>query len=149
MNYAFDTRCIHGEGHKTPDGNNAICYPIYQTASFSHLTPGHNLNGFDYTRESNPTRSYLEETVSSLEHAVDTVAFSSGMAAKLKIAVTMARDAKVYMLDEPFNGLDGENVGRCAEEILRATEGKTLLVITHYESEAELLCCQKKKPYSQ
>ncbi len=81
MEYAIDTRCIHGEGHRHPDDNCAISYPIYQTASFSHLTPGHNPNGFDYSRESNPTRAYLEETVSSLEHACDTIAFASGMAA--------------------------------------------------------------------
>ena len=81
MSYSIDTRCIHGEGHRNPDGNYAISYPIYQTASFSHLTPGHNPNGFDYSRESNPTRAYLEETVSSLENAYDTIAFASGMAA--------------------------------------------------------------------
>ena len=81
MEYAIDTRCIHGEGHRNPDPNCAISYPIYQTASFSHLTPGHNPNGFDYSRESNPTRAYLEETISSLENAYDTVAFASGMAA--------------------------------------------------------------------
>lgn len=81
MEYAADTRCIHGGTHKYRDGNNALSYPIYQTASFSHLTPGHNPNGFDYSRESNPTRFYLEETMSSLEYADDTVAFASGMAA--------------------------------------------------------------------
>lgn len=81
MEYAIDTRCIHGEGHRNPDGNCAVSYPIYQTASFSHLTPGKNPNGFDYSRESNPTRAYLEETVSSLENAYDTIAFASGMAA--------------------------------------------------------------------
>ncbi|MBR3335334.1 MAG: PLP-dependent transferase [Clostridia bacterium] len=81
MEYAIDTRCIHGEGHRYPDENCAISYPIYQTASFSHLTPGKNPNGFDYSRESNPTRAYLEETVSSLENAYDTIAFASGMAA--------------------------------------------------------------------
>ena len=81
MEYAIDTRCIHGEGHRHPDENCAISYPIYQTASFSHLTPGKNPNGFDYSRESNPTRAYLEETISSLENAYDTIAFASGMAA--------------------------------------------------------------------
>ena len=35
-----------------------------------------------------------------------TKALSSGMMAKLKIAVTMARSAKVYLLDEPLNGID-------------------------------------------
>lgn len=81
MNYSIDTLCIHGDEHKTKDSNYAISYPIYQSASFSHITPGHNPTGFDYTRESNPTRAHLEETVSALEHAYDTVAFSSGMAA--------------------------------------------------------------------
>lgn len=81
MSYEIDTVCIHGDGHRTEDKNCAISYPIYQTASFSHLTPGHNPSGFDYSRESNPTRAYLEETVSALEGACDTIAFSSGMAA--------------------------------------------------------------------
>ena len=31
---------------------------------------------------------------------------SSGMAAKLKIAATLARAAKLYLLDEPLNGID-------------------------------------------
>lgn len=81
MSYSLDTRCIHGETHRNEDANRSISYPIYQTASFSHVKPGHNDSGFDYSRESNPTRAYLEETLSSLESAVDTVAFSSGMAA--------------------------------------------------------------------
>ena len=79
--YSIKTRCIHGEGHTLSDANCAVSFPIYQTACFSHLTPGHNPSGFDYSRESNPTRKFLEETVSSLEGAYDTVAFASGMAA--------------------------------------------------------------------
>lgn len=79
--YSIDTRCIHGEAHSLSDANCSVSFPIYQTACFSHLTPGHNPTGFDYSRESNPTRKYLEETVSSLEGAADCVAFASGMAA--------------------------------------------------------------------
>lgn len=81
MNHAIETRCIHGGPHRFQDGARAISFPIYQTASFSHVEPGHNGSGFDYTRESNPTRNQLEETISSLEGAVDTLAFTSGMAA--------------------------------------------------------------------
>ncbi len=82
MEYSLETKCIHGEAHRHRDALCAISYPIYQTASFSHLTPGHNLSGFDYTRESNPTRSYLEETITSIEAgAVDSLAFATGMAA--------------------------------------------------------------------
>jgi cystathionine gamma-synthase len=57
-----------------------VSFPIYQTATFGHIGLGHS-SGFDYTREKNPTRQHLEQTVSALEGAADTVAFSSGMAA--------------------------------------------------------------------
>lgn len=78
----FETRCIHGDpAASLRDENRSISFPIYQTASFSHIKTGHNESGFDYTRESNPTRKRLEEVVSSLENAAGTTAFSSGMAA--------------------------------------------------------------------
>ena len=41
-----------------------------------------------------------------LTEDMKTKSLSSGMMAKLKIAVTLARDAKVIMLDEPLNGID-------------------------------------------
>lgn len=82
MSEQFETRCIHGDPTASlQDGNRAISFPIYQTASFSHMKTGHNESGFDYTRESNPTRQRLEEVVASLEGAAGAVAFSSGMAA--------------------------------------------------------------------
>lgn len=82
MNEQFETRCIHGDiASSLQDKNHSISFPIYQTASFSHIKTGHNESGFDYSRESNPTRQKLEEIVSSLEGAVGTTAFSSGMAA--------------------------------------------------------------------
>jgi cystathionine gamma-synthase len=81
MNH-FETRCIHGDpAASLQDEQRAISFPIYQTASFRHVHTGHNESGFDYTRESNPTRQRLEEIVSSLEGAAGTSAFTSGMAA--------------------------------------------------------------------
>lgn len=81
MDYKIETRCIHGKGQDSkshPFG--AVSVPIYQTATFSHPGVGAS-TGFDYSRESNPTRSELENRISSLEGAADTVACSSGMAA--------------------------------------------------------------------
>lgn len=81
MSYKIETRCIHGENEITaghPFG--AVSVPIYQTATFSHPGIGKS-TGFDYSRESNPTRKKLETIMSSLEGAVDTVACSTGMAA--------------------------------------------------------------------
>ena len=81
MSNNMETRCVHGGNHGFKENSNALTMPIYQTAAFSHTDLGHNASGFDYTRLSNPTRTHLEETVSSLENAADTIAFSSGMAA--------------------------------------------------------------------
>jgi cystathionine gamma-synthase len=76
-----ETKCIHGNSDFSySDATHAVSFPIYQTATFGHLGLGQS-SGFDYTREKNPTRQRLEETVSALEGAADTVAFSSGMAA--------------------------------------------------------------------
>ena len=81
MSHQMETQCVHGGSHKYHEDSRAISFPIYQTASFSHTELGHNGSGFDYTRESNPTREHLEETIASLEGAADAVAFTSGMAA--------------------------------------------------------------------
>lgn len=81
MAYQIQTRCIHGDNEterEHPYG--AVSTPIYQTATFSHPGIGAS-TGYDYSRESNPTRAELETVLSSLEGAADTVACSSGMAA--------------------------------------------------------------------
>jgi len=65
---------------------------------------------------------------------------SSGMMAKLKIAVTMARDARVYMLDEPFNGIDllaRDEIRACILE--HAAEDKLLLLSSHLVEEMEAI----------
>lgn len=63
---------------------------------------------------------------------------SSGNAAKLKIAVTLARKAELYMLDEPLNGIDIIARDRIITTILEAaTEDTTLLVSSHLVDELE------------
>ena len=69
--YKFETRCIHGngglvEGH--PYG--AVSVPIFQTATFAHPGIGRS-TGYDYTRESNPTRHELESVMSTLPAQVE------------------------------------------------------------------------------
>ena len=58
----------------------ALSFPIYQSATFAHKGLGES-TGYDYTRMQNPTREQLEYVVSELEHGIDALAFSSGMAA--------------------------------------------------------------------
>ncbi len=63
---------------------------------------------------------------------------SSGMMAKLKIAVTMARKAKVYLLDEPLNGIDLLARDQIMTSILEAMDKDvTLVVSSHLVDELE------------
>lgn len=65
---------------------------------------------------------------------------SSGMSAKMKIALTLARDARVYMLDEPFNGIDLLARDEIRSAILEAAvPGKMLLLSSHLVEEMEAI----------
>jgi len=75
-----------------------------------------------------------------LTEEMKTKALSSGMMAKLKIAVTMARDAQVYMLDEPFNGIVLLARDEIRASILQyATEDKLMLLSSHLVEEMEAI----------
>lgn len=74
----FATKCIHAAGEA--DATGAVSPAIYMTSTFSHPGLGES-TGFNYSRESNPTRARLEKLVTALEEGVDAVAFTSGMAA--------------------------------------------------------------------
>ena len=76
----FETKCVHGSFDPAySDAVRSVSFPIYQSATFGHVEIGHTQ--FNYTRQDNPTRLRLEETVAALEGAIDSVAFGSGMAA--------------------------------------------------------------------
>ena len=75
-----------------------------------------------------------------LTETMKTKSLSSGMMAKLKIAVTLARDARVYMLDEPFNGIDllsRDEIRRCILD--RAVPEKLILLSSHLVEEMETI----------
>lgn len=76
---SFETKC-QGMDLSILDQYHAISFPIYQTATFSRSRLGEE-SDFDYTRQSNPTRSQLESVMALLENAEHAIAFSSGMAA--------------------------------------------------------------------
>ena len=57
---------------------------------------------------------------------------SSGMMAKLKIAVTMARKAKIYLLDEPLNGIDLLARDEIMKTILESIEPDVTMVISSH-----------------
>ncbi len=66
---------------------------------------------------------------------------SSGMTAKMKVAVTLARNAKVTLLDEPFNGIDLLARDDIRAAILQAADRDRILVLSsHLVEEMEAIC---------
>ena len=81
MNNELETRCIHLDEEVSFEKTGSISFPIYQTATFSHVGLGKS-TGYDYSRAQNPTRERVEKVVASLEYGNGAVAFTSGMAAE-------------------------------------------------------------------
>ena len=103
MNYNIATKCIHGDNETNKDVFGSVNVPIYQTATFAHPGIGES-TGHNYTRESNPTRDTLENIVSSLEGAIDTVACSTGMAAIRLCMELFSRGDHIICTEDLYGG---------------------------------------------
>lgn len=67
--------------------------------------------------------------------------YSKGMRQRLGVARALLHDPKILILDEPTMGLDPTTSRTIRNLITRfGEEGRTILLCTHYMSEAELLC---------
>lgn len=114
MCYKIDTQCIHGsDAQEKKHSYGAVAVPIYQTATFSHPGIGQS-TGYDYSRESNPTRAELEKTLAALEGAYDAVACSTGMAA-LSLCLELFDNGAHFICSEDLYGGSVrlfDNVGR-------------------------------------
>ena len=65
-------------------------------------------------------------------------ALSSGMSAKVRLALTLSRDAELMMFDEPLNGVDILTRAQVVSEIVRRRdEGRTMIISTHLVDELE------------
>ena len=68
--------------------------------------------------------------------------FSGGMKRRLAIARALLADYDLLVLDEPFRGLDEDTKAQVMETVRRRSMGKTVLLVTHDESEAKALAKQ-------
>ena len=65
---------------------------------------------------------------------------SSGMSAKLRLSLTLSRDAELMMFDEPINGVDMITRDWVLDEIAQRRGGdRVLLISTHLVEQAERL----------
>lgn len=98
----IETLCIHGCETKY-DTTGAVSVPIFQSATFSHPGIGES-TGFDYSRQQNPTREYLEKTVAALEGGADALAFSTGMAAITALMELFSPGDHIIASDDLYGG---------------------------------------------
>ena len=68
----------------------------------------------------------------SLNRSMKVNALSSGMNAKLRVALTMARRARVYLLDEPLNGIDLVARDAIMEAIIGGANDDNAIVISSH-----------------
>ena len=67
-------------------------------------------------------------------------ALSSGLVAKLKLALTLSRDSYIYMLDEPLNGIDIIAREAIIDTIVNSyDENKIIIISSHIVDEIEKL----------
>ncbi len=81
-----ETRLAHQPRAKLPRGNESLVDPVYRSVKFtfediaSSLTTEARDEGFEYTRDANPTTRQLERLVAELQGRDDAVCVSTGMA---------------------------------------------------------------------
>ena len=82
-----ETVAVHG-GYETDPTTKAVAVPIYQTVAYEFDSADHGaalfnleVEGFRYSRISNPTTAVLERRVAELEGGVEALCVSSGQAA--------------------------------------------------------------------
>ena len=82
-----ETIAIHG-GYEVDPTTKAVAVPIYQTVAYAFDSADHGaalfnleVEGYRYTRISNPTTAVLERRVAALEGGLDALCVSSGQAA--------------------------------------------------------------------
>lgn len=64
---------------------------------------------------------------------------SGGMCRRVALARALAYDGEVFLMDEPFKGLDRGTKLRLLQEIRPALSGRTVLFITHDPEECDQL----------
>src|ERR1700678_2686508 len=82
-----DTVAVHG-GYKTDPTTKAVAVPIYQTVAYEFDSAEHGaalfnleVEGYRYSRISNPTTAVLERRVAELEGGLEALCVSTGQAA--------------------------------------------------------------------
>ena len=87
--------------------------------------------------------SCLDQWVTSLRDGLNTYLgdraneLSGGQAQRIAIARAVCKNSEIMLLDEPTSALDHETSQSVLEALRRATEGKTVIHVTHQRNQLE------------
>ena len=92
----------------------------------------------DFYEDFNPERYEQLIDFMELDMNMKVSSLSSGMNAKLRVAATMSRNARLYMLDEPLNGIDMIAQEKIIKTIIeQSNENNAILISSHLISTLE------------
>ena len=138
--------------HKQSSGDILICdeKPSHKTRAYVAFMPTENfIYGWMKVKESlkfyedmypDFDRQKADELVKFMELDMNqkVSSLSTGQRARLKITLTISRRAKIYMLDEPLNGLDPISRTKIKECIIEQFNAEgVMLISTHLVNEIE------------
>ncbi len=134
-------------GLSEPDLRKAIGIAS-QNAHLFHTTVQANLTLAQPEADTAAMQSALQKAqlldwVESLPHGLNSWigeggrTISGGQARRLILARLFLQEAPIWVLDEPFEGLDPNTYKKLMPTLLQAAQGRTLLMITHLTSHLE------------
>ena len=138
--------------HKQSSGEILICdeKPSHKTRAYVAFMPTENfIYGWMKVKESlkfyedmypDFDRQKAEELIKFMELDMNqkVSSLSTGQRARLKITLTISRRARIYMMDEPLNGLDPISRTKIKECIIEQFNAEgVMLISTHLVNEIE------------
>lgn len=121
--------------HMTALENIRVALQSFEGNSFQFWKSGHSLNKL------NERCMELLDSVGLTEFAnTTTVELAYGRKRALELATTLAMEPELLLLDEPTQGMGGEDVERVVELVRKAAEGRTVLMVEHNLGVVSKLC---------
>jgi cystathionine gamma-synthase len=99
----IETISIHA-GMDHGSESKSIVPPMEPSTNFEHAESGYQEGDYIYTRDQNPNRLQLEQTLTQLEKGEDCAAFSSGIAAINSVLMTVKRGGHVIIPVDVYHG---------------------------------------------
>lgn len=105
-----------------------------------HLTALDNLKLVLPKERQDEAQSWLDKLGLGADAEKTPLQLSGGMNRRLAIARTLAYGGDIYLLDEPFQGLDEDTLRQTMEVVQNSCKDALLILVTHRREEAQALC---------